>query len=75
MREIEPVGADGLRRHAVSPLDLDDLDAGDIGPADDGRTSVSYVPPGALAARHELTDALAARLGGAQAVASAVLDA
>lgn len=41
---------------------------------DDGRTSVSYVAPGALAARHGLTDELAGRLGGVEAVTSGVLD-
>jgi uncharacterized protein (DUF302 family) len=40
---------------------------------DDGRTSVSYVPPNALAARYGLTGELAARLGGVEAVTSAVL--
>ena len=41
---------------------------------DGGQTSVSYVPPSALAARHALTDELAGRLAGAEAVTSAVLD-
>jgi uncharacterized protein (DUF302 family) len=40
---------------------------------DRGRTSVSYVAPGELAARHELPDELAGRLGGVEAVTSAVL--
>jgi uncharacterized protein (DUF302 family) len=40
---------------------------------DAGRTSASYVPPSALAARYGLTDALAGRLGGVEAVTSAVL--
>jgi uncharacterized protein (DUF302 family) len=40
---------------------------------DGGRTSVSYVPPGALAARHGLTDELAGSLGGVEAVTGAVL--
>jgi uncharacterized protein (DUF302 family) len=42
---------------------------------DDGRTSVSYMAPSALAARHGLTDELASRLVGAEAITSAVLDA
>jgi uncharacterized protein (DUF302 family) len=41
---------------------------------DDGRTSVSYVAPGAIAARHALTDELAGRLGGVEVVTRAVLD-
>jgi uncharacterized protein (DUF302 family) len=41
---------------------------------DDGQTSVSYVPPSALAARHALADDLAGRLGGVEAVTSALLD-
>jgi uncharacterized protein (DUF302 family) len=41
---------------------------------DEGRTSISYVPPSALAARYGLTDELAERLGGVEAVTSAVLD-
>ena len=40
----------------------------------DGRTSVSYLPPSALAARYGLTDELAGRLGGVEAVTSGVLD-
>jgi uncharacterized protein (DUF302 family) len=59
---------------AARPLAALDLPLKPLVWDDDGRTSVSYVPPSARAARYGLTDELAGRLGGDEAVTSAVLD-
>jgi uncharacterized protein (DUF302 family) len=48
----------------ASPLAALDLPLKVLVWADEGQTSVSYTDPAVLAARHHLTDALAARLGG-----------
>jgi uncharacterized protein (DUF302 family) len=58
---------------AAAPLAALDLPLKVLVWADEGRTNLSYTAPGALAARYELGDELAARLAGIDAVTDAVI--
>lgn len=60
---------------AAAPLAALDLPLKVLIWADDGQTKVSYYAPAALAARHHLTDDLAARLAGIDPLTDAVISA
>jgi uncharacterized protein (DUF302 family) len=60
---------------AAAPLAALDLPLKVLIWSDAGQTKVSYTAPSALAARYELTDELAARLAGIDAVTDAIIEA